>query len=155
MFGGTVVELLLLGHFKTATQLIPFVLCALGLSAIGWALARPSRASLLFLRASGALIALGSLFGAYEHITENIAFQLETKPASTTFELLKVAVSGANPLLAPGVLAFAALLAAAATYYHPALSVATPFKLQAERHLRHPSPSGRRAGEDHGPRSEA
>jgi hypothetical protein len=155
MFGGTVVELLLLAHFKTATQLIPFALCGLGLAAALWALARPARASLLFLRANAAVIALGSLLGAYEHITENIAFQLETKPSSTTFELLKVAVSGANPLLAPGILAFAALLAAAATYYHPALSVETRFKLQVALRPRHPSPSGRRAADDHGPRSEA
>jgi len=31
------------------------------------------------------------------------------------------AVSGGNPLLAPGILALAAIIALAATYYHPAL----------------------------------
>jgi hypothetical protein len=31
-------------------------------------------------------------------------------------------LGGENPLLAPGILAVAAMLALAATYYHPALS---------------------------------
>ncbi len=72
------------------------------------------------------LIALGSLVGLYEHISNNIAFQLEIQPGSTTAQLIAAGLGGANPLLAPGILAVAAVLALAATYYHPALAAGLP-----------------------------
>ncbi|HWS53070.1 MAG TPA: hypothetical protein VN228_03050 [Pyrinomonadaceae bacterium] len=121
LLAGALVELWLVGHDETATQLIPFALCGLGLIAAVAALARPGRAALLALRACMALVALGSLYGVYEHVVENVAFQREIVPGSTTAELVSAALAGANPLLAPGILALAAALAAASTYYHPAL----------------------------------
>jgi hypothetical protein len=68
------------------------------------------------------VIALGSLFGVYEHIQGNAEFRLETHPDSTTTELIGAALGGADPLVAPGILAVAAVLALAATYAHPALA---------------------------------
>ncbi|MBL8056450.1 MAG: hypothetical protein JNK29_07110 [Anaerolineales bacterium] len=121
LFLGTVVELGVTGHTQSPIQWIPFGLCALGLLAVLAAWARPSRPVLLGLRASMGLVALGSLLGLYEHISGNLAFQLEIQPNAGLSDVLGKALGGANPLLAPGILALAALLAAAATYAHPAL----------------------------------
>lgn len=124
LFAGALAELWLVGHAETAVQLLPFALCGLGLLVALAALARPGRGVLLALRACMVLAALGSLFGVYEHVVENVEFQREIQANSTTGELVSAAVGGANPLLAPGVLALAAALGLAATYYHPALGKA-------------------------------
>lgn len=121
LFFGTVVELWLVGHAETVVQLIPFALCGLGLIVVIVALLHPRRATMLALRALMGLVLLGSLFGVYEHVMGNIAFQSEIHPNATTREVVMSAIGGANPLLAPGILALAAVLAIAATYHHPAL----------------------------------
>lgn len=122
LFAGVVVELLFADHLKEVVQLIPFVLCGLGLIAASVAVLRPQRQTLLGLRACMGLVTFGSLFGLYEHVANNIAFLLEIHPDATAGDVFAGALGGANPLLAPGILALAAVLAVAATYYHPALS---------------------------------
>lgn len=121
LFGGAVVELWLVDHMENAVQLIPFVLCGLGTLAALVALFRPQRASIWALRVVMAVVVCGSLYGIYEHITNNIAFQREIDPQATTRNMILSALGGANPLLAPGILAVAAALALAVTYRHPAL----------------------------------
>ena len=121
LFVGAVIELWLVDHNETVVQLIPFALCGLGFIAVVAVLFRPRRTTMLALRACLCLVLLGSLFGVYEHVVGNIAFQKEIHPNATTREVFMGAIGGANPLLAPGVLALAAALAMAATYYHPAL----------------------------------
>ena len=103
-------------------QLIPFVLCGLGLAAVLWALLRPRRPALLALRACMAVAVLGSLYGVYEHVAGNLAFHREVHPNAPAAEVFMGAVGGSSPLLAPGILALAAVMAMAATYYHPALT---------------------------------
>jgi hypothetical protein len=124
LFGGTLVELFLIEHWQDAIQLIPFVLCGLGMLAVLAALLRPRRATLLALRVLMVAVALGSLFGIYEHVTDNLALQREINPGQPTSELVLNTLGGANPLLAPGTLAVAAVLALAVTYRHPSLSKA-------------------------------
>lgn len=121
LLGGTVVELLLVKHWEDAVQIIPFVLCVLGAIAALLLLFLPRRSTVLGLRLSMALVMCGSLFGIYEHFANNFAFQREIKPNASMTDILVSAVAGGNPLLAPGTLAVAAVLALAATYYHPAL----------------------------------
>ena len=121
LFVGTMFELWLINHSESFTQLIPFALCGLGLIVVCAALLRPRRAALLGLRASMGLVALGSLFGLYQHIENNLGFHRELHPNASTGELLMGALGGANPLLAPGILALTAALAVAATYRHPGL----------------------------------
>ena len=113
LFGGTVVELLLVKHWGDVVQLIPFALCGLGSIAALLALRRPRRAILLGLRVCMGVVVCGSLFGIYEHLSNNIAFQREIKPDAPVANALVSAIAGANPLLAPGTLAVAALLALA------------------------------------------
>jgi hypothetical protein len=119
---GTIVELFLLGHTKTLVQLTPFVLCGAGALAVAAALARPKRGTLMALRVVMGLLLLGSLFGMYEHIENNLAFELEIRPNATASDVWLEALKGDSPLLAPGALALAACLAVAATYEHPALA---------------------------------
>ena len=122
MCAGTIVELLLAEHTETLVQLIPFVLCGLGLLAVAAALFRPRRATLLALRAVMGLLLAGSLLGVYEHFAGNLAFEQEIRPAATFGAVWMEVLKGAAPLLAPGILAVVAVMAIASTYYHPALA---------------------------------
>jgi hypothetical protein len=126
LLSGTVVELLLVNHKEDVVQLIPFFLCGLGAIAALLLLFRPRRATVKGLRLCMALVVCGSLFGIYEHYANNVAFQREINPSAPIGEALVHAVAGGNPLLAPGTLAVAAVLALAATYYHPALEKSEP-----------------------------
>jgi hypothetical protein len=118
LFCGTLVELWLVNHTEDLVQWLPFVLCGVGVVVILLVLLRPGRLSLLGLRAWMLVVIVGSLFGVYEHLTNNIAFEREIAPAAPLMRILREALSGANPLLAPATLAVAALLALAATYQH-------------------------------------
>jgi len=94
LFGGTVVELSLVKHWGDVVQLIPFVLCVLGSIAALLALLRPRRATLLGLRVCMGVIMCGSLFGIYEHFSNNIAFQREIKPSASMREVFVSASIG-------------------------------------------------------------
>ncbi|HEX5708570.1 MAG TPA: hypothetical protein VFX96_14800 [Pyrinomonadaceae bacterium] len=118
---GAVVELLMVEHTEDPVQLIPFALCGLGAAAALAALARPRRATMWALRIAMALVVSGTLLGVYLHLEGNMGLQRELSPNAPTGEILWGALSGGNPLLAPGILSVAALLALAATYKHPAL----------------------------------
>lgn len=122
MCAGTIVELLLAKHFDEPMQIVPFVLCAAGLVIVLLAWKRPSRAILQALRAIMALLTIGSLIGVYEHIAGNLEVVREVQPNAATSTVLLKTLTGAAPLLAPGILALVALLAIAATYYHPVLT---------------------------------
>lgn len=67
------------------------------------------------------VVFLGSVFGLYEHLTHNLTFELDIRPNAAVSDVFLDALSGASPLLAPGILALGAILAIAATYCHPAL----------------------------------
>jgi len=118
---GTAIELWFTDHTETPLQFIPFILCAIGLAAVALALFHPQRATLMLLRTIMLPVVLGSLLGMYEHITSNLSFELDIRPNAVAGDVLMDALHGAAPLLAPGVLALAAILAIAATYAHPAL----------------------------------
>ena len=121
IFLATLGELVLEDHDQEALQWIPFVLCGIGLLTVAGALLRPRRGTLLALRGVMALVALGGLAGIAIHLARNLGFEQEIRPNAALGEVIGAALRGAAPLLAPGTLIFAALLALAATYYHPAL----------------------------------
>lgn len=121
LFAGTAFELWLVNHTQDFVQMIPFVLCGAGLIAALAVLASARRKTVLAARACMGLVAAGSLFGVYEHVTNNLAFQREVYPNAPTGEMIFGALGGANPLLAPGILALAAALSLLATYHHSAL----------------------------------
>lgn len=119
---GTIVELALAEHWGDTVQFIPFILAGLSFVVIVAVLIRPQVGALRLLRWLMTIALAGSLFGVYEHIENNIEFAREIHPNATAMTLLWDGVAGANPLLAPGILAFTAILALAATYYHPSLA---------------------------------
>jgi hypothetical protein len=118
--GGTVIELLLLEHTGEPVQLIPFVLSIIGASLALLVLLKPTRQTIHTLRIGMMVVFLGSGLGMVLHLVSNFEFELEMRPGSTIGDVFSKALMGANPLLSPGVLALAAVLAIAATYYHPA-----------------------------------
>lgn len=115
------VELVLVDHYEEWQQVLPFATIALGLAAAGWAWASPAPASLRSARWAGALAAATALAGVYFHVEGNLGFAREVRPGEGGLALAWDALSGGNPLLAPGMVALAGVLAAAATYRHPAL----------------------------------
>lgn len=118
LFVGALIELWLVGHTEDKIQWLAFVLAGLGASAALGRIFRSSRATLLLLRVCMALVILGSMLGVYEHFSGNIEFEREIQPNASTPALLSKAIKGGNPLLAPGILAIAAIVAFSATYRH-------------------------------------
>lgn len=116
LFAGALLELWLVNHTEDKIQWLAFVLSGLGLLVTLVALTLRTRITVGILRACMILVIGGSLFGIYEHVSNNIAFEREIQPNSTSSHLIWKGLSGANPLLAPGTLAVAALLALAGTY---------------------------------------
>ncbi|MBC8031019.1 MAG: hypothetical protein H7Z16_12975 [Pyrinomonadaceae bacterium] len=116
LFGGALVELWLVGHTKDLIQLLAFALAGAGALAVLVVVFRLNSATVRILRVCMLVIALGSLFGMYEHFTGNVAFAREIQPNSAAAQLFWRGLQGGNPLLAPGVLAVAAVLALSATY---------------------------------------
>jgi hypothetical protein len=116
LFAGALVELWLVGHTKEFVQWIAFVLAGAGALASMLVLFRLSFATVRILRVCMIVVALGSLFGIYQHVSGNVALAREIHPDSSTSHLFWRGLQGGNPLLAPGVLAVAALVALSATY---------------------------------------
>ena len=116
LFVGTIAELIVVGHDDDPIQFVPFLLCGLGLLALAAVWKRPGAIMVLALRGIMTVIALGSLLGVYEHIEGNIAFVREIHPHAGTATLVKAALTGGAPLMAPGILAIGAAVAIAATY---------------------------------------
>lgn len=115
------VELILVDHYEEWQQVLPFVMIAVGLAAAGWAWASPAGLSLRSARWAGVFATITALAGVYFHVEGNLGFAREVRPDEGGLALAWDALSGGNPLLAPGMIALAGVLAAAATYRHPAL----------------------------------
>lgn len=126
VFPGTVLELLLEEHTKETIQWIPFVLCAAGFIVVIAVLRRPQRSTVMALRLVMVFVAGGGLLGMALHLWNNYTFVQEIHPNTPATDLALSALKGANPLFAPGILVFAAVVAIAATYYHPALRKPEP-----------------------------
>ena len=116
LFAGALVELWLVGHTEDVIQLVPFVLSVVGIVVSLLVFFSPSAGTIHVMRIWMAVVFLGTLLGVYFHIEGNVLFQREVDPSATTSELVWEGLGGGNPLLAPGILAIAALLAVAATY---------------------------------------
>jgi hypothetical protein len=116
LFAGTILELYLVNHKHDAIQWLAFIFAGVGLLVTLGVLVRLGPTTVALLRWSMLLVIVGSVFGVYEHVSNNIAFEREIQPNATLSRLMWRGVAGANPLLAPGTLAIAALLSLAGTY---------------------------------------
>lgn len=130
--GGTLLELILLEHTESWWQWLPLVLLGAGLLAAGSVALRPNRATLTILRLVMSLCILAGLAGLYLHYDGNVEFELEMSPALNGWELIKAALMGATPALAPGSMMQFGLLGWAFTYQHPALRLGAAEQLRGE-----------------------
>ncbi len=116
---GLIAELALTGHYKQPMQVVPFALCGLTIIAVLAVIIRPSRHSIWALRGLMLVVVLGGLLGSLEHTQSNLEIAREVNSAKANAAVLSTALTGAAPALAPGALGVTALIAIAATYYHP------------------------------------
>ena len=116
LFAGALVELWLVGHTEDVLQLVPFVLSVVGIVVSLLVFFWPSTGTIQVMRIWMAVVVLGTFLGFYLHIEGNVMFHREVDPNATTSQLVWEGLGGGNPLLAPGILAVAGLLAVAATY---------------------------------------
>ncbi|MEZ4707221.1 MAG: hypothetical protein R3A44_08450 [Caldilineaceae bacterium] len=114
---GVIAELLLLNHTDGAVQLIPFVLSGLGFVTVLGVIFKPGTKMVWTMRIVMIMTILGSGLGMFEHLEGNLEFAREIHSNLSGADLMWKALAGANPLLAPGMLAVGALIAIAASYY--------------------------------------
>ncbi len=118
---GLGVELVLLEHFDELLQWIPLVLLVLGLAAAVALALRASRAAVRALQAVSVLYIAAGTLGLWLHFDGNMEFEREDDPSAATTVLVRRAIFGATPLLAPGALAQLGLIGLCIGYRHPAL----------------------------------
>ena len=118
---GLVVELFLLEHTESTTQLIPFVVLGAGLVATVLQAVRPSRGGLRLFQAVMVLFIAAGLLGFVLHLRGNIGFERETDPSARGLDLVWRSLRGGVPLLAPAAMAQLGLLGLVFAYRHPVL----------------------------------
>ncbi|MBT7402073.1 MAG: hypothetical protein HN774_12965 [Bacteroidetes Order II. Incertae sedis bacterium] len=112
----TPVELLLSNHMEGFIQWMPFGACLLGLLGIVYFHLSPSVTSLKVFRSVMIVSVLTSLFGMYEHLEHNMAFELEIRPNAIWTDVILEAITGASPMLSPGILILAGVIGLASAY---------------------------------------
>jgi len=117
----TGVELFLLEHTESNTQIIPLVLLGIGFLASLAVAGQPGRVTVAFFRGIMALFVLAGAVGLYLHYRSNIEFELEMNPALAGWDLLRKTMMGATPTLSPGVMSQLGLLGLLYTYRNPRL----------------------------------
>lgn len=127
---GALAELGLERHYDGMDQRIPWVMAGL-VAALGALLAiRPGPAAIRAARVLAVVALIGSAIGVFKHVEENhgagaldYRYTETWESRSAADQWFKAATKqvGPAPVLAPGALALAALLLAAATARHPAL----------------------------------
>ena len=116
---GSLLELVLLEHTEDLPQLIPLVLLAASLAAIGLLVVKPSAAGIRAFQGLMLLFVVSGVAGLYWHYVANVQFELEMYPTRGGFELFWESLKGATPALAPGVMSALGLVY---TFRHPGLS---------------------------------
>jgi hypothetical protein len=115
-------ELLLVGHYEDANQLIPLVVATLGLVTVLWVSMSAHIAALRAFQFVMLVYAGSGIIGVTLHYKANVALQLEADPSLHGAALVrKVVTSPAPPALAPGLMVQLAILGFAYTYKHPSL----------------------------------
>ena len=118
---GLTLELLLLEHTESATQLIPFAVLGVGF-VVGAKLAiRPTARSLRLFQLVMLLFIAAGLLGLFLHLRGNVGFEREQDPSARGLDLVWRSLRGGVPLLAPAVMAQLGLLGLVFAYRHPAL----------------------------------
>jgi hypothetical protein len=128
---GLAIELLLLRHAESFTQLIPHVTLAIGLIATGAVYFRPGSHTIKTFQLAMLLFLLVGLLGIFFHLRGNVEFALERDPSLSGMKLVSKVLRGATPALAPGALVQLGLLGLIFTYRHPALTGSSRSSLES------------------------
>jgi hypothetical protein len=118
---GLAAELIFIGHVADLWQQIPLGLIAGGVAALVWNAAHPTAWSLTAFRVTAVLLVAGGLLGLALHYESNVEFELEMYPDLKGFQLVREALTGALPALAPGALIQLGLVGLAYTYQEKTL----------------------------------
>lgn len=132
---GMGLELLLLGHFESASQMAPLVLLGAAAALLAWYAAAPGRASIRALQATMILFVVSGGIGIGLHYDGNVEFELEMYPSMRGLELIQKTLTGATPVFAPGTMALLGLVGLALTYRHPALGASAHGPAIIERRI--------------------
>jgi hypothetical protein len=113
---GLCAELLLIGHVEDVWQGIPLAVLGISFVALSWdAVRRDGSSGRMFLGASLLLLACG-VAGVALHYQSNTEFELEMYPSLSGWPLMREALTGAIPALAPGALVQLGLIGVAYWY---------------------------------------
>lgn len=118
---GLTLELLLLEHTESATQLIPFAVFGAGIAGSVKVALRPTARSIRLFQMSMLLFIVAGLLGLYLHLRGNVEFERETDPTARGLDLIWRSLHGGIPLLAPAAMAQLGLLGLAFAFRHPVL----------------------------------
>ncbi len=116
------VELLLLGHTEDFWQWVPVALLATGIVAVSWLAAWPTAGAVHAMRGLAILFVISGAIGLYQHYSGNVEFELEMYPSMGGFQLVREALTGATPALAPGTMIGLGILGLIVTVHHPLLN---------------------------------
>jgi len=96
---GLILELVLIGHYKSFWQFFPLISLGLGLVSL-----LPGFSSLLPVKFFYLVTIVSGIAGVFLHLKNNWEFELEMYAGIETGELIARSLSGALPALAPGTL---------------------------------------------------
>lgn len=112
---GTGAELLLLGHYESATQIAPLALIGLSVPVIVWYRLQSGPAGVRIVQGLMLLFLVAGCAGVGLHYLGNHEFELEMYPSLAGAELIRKTLTGATPVLAPGSMALLGLVGLAYT----------------------------------------
>lgn len=107
-------ELVLSGHTEGLIQWVPFIASGCGIITLLLWKFYPNQGTVTAVRLVMLSVCATCAWGMYEHFIHNLEFELEIRPGSTVLDVLWPTLSGASPLLAPGILLLAGIMALAA-----------------------------------------
>src|SRR5262245_48200896 len=123
----TACDLVLLGHYESANQIVPLFLIAATLVIVLWHAIAPSPTSVRSLQVAMAFFLFAGALGIVLHYRGNMAMQLDMDPGQPGWELFwKVVRAKAPPALAPGAMVQLGLIGLIYCYRHPALGRGCP-----------------------------
>jgi hypothetical protein len=128
--GGTLTDLLLLGHVEGWQQLVPVVLLATGIVVGVWHFRAQGSVSLRAVQWLGGLYVVSGLLGLWFHFQGNAEFERELAPDAAGWSLIREALTGATPALAPGTMVWFGALALVIGWIGSRASRAAPGTLE-------------------------
>jgi hypothetical protein len=117
---GLLVELFLQEHTEDFKQWIPLALLGAGGLEAAWLATRgPSPAALRLFSLTMLAFLVSGVLGSWFHYSGNAEFELERTPELAGWPLIRAALGGAFPSLAPGAMIQLGLIGLLYTFRHP------------------------------------